>query len=162
MNKKIGVTIMLLFCFTLAITELIHGGIGSIFMAGSTRWPIILGVVTWSNLDYSPGSADSTDSYGANVKYDYALGNSTYGGSRVTFGSKWFDTKDEALDVIRHYPVGKAVSVSYDPLHPDISVLEPGIHLYPQYIGMGIFFLVFGLIGLIIVMKKKLLGRSAP
>lgn len=160
MDKKIGATIILLFCFTLAVTEFIHGGIGSVFMAGSVRWPITEGVITRSNLDYKPGSAESTGSYGVDVRYDYALGNNTHIGNRVTFGWKWLDTKDEALEVMRRYPVGKIVPVLYDPLHPDFSVLEPGIHLYPQYIGMGIFFLVLGLVGLVVVIKKKLLVRS--
>jgi len=39
----------------------------------------------------------------------------------------YYTTKAYAEAVVRRYPPGSAVPVAYDPAHPDVACLEPGV-----------------------------------
>jgi hypothetical protein len=80
------------------------------------------------------------------VTYEYSVKNLQYENETIKFGENSYGDRQPAADIVARYPVGKQVSVSYDPAAPDKSVLEPGITSGSYIvIGMGVLFLVISL-----------------
>ena len=57
------------------------------------------------------------------LQYEYAVGAATYQGRRWSFAQP-AGTQESAQAVVDRYPVGKAVTVYYDPKNPSSSVIE--------------------------------------
>jgi hypothetical protein len=80
----------------------------------------------------SRGDADSNDTELRNfagIEYEYAVAGRTYRGTRVSIGENMGNF--EVAETIARYPVGKAVTVYYNPAKHEQSVLErdlpPGV-----------------------------------
>jgi len=110
----------------------------------STAWPKAPGRILSSEIeeiryddkkkgDRSPASEKSIEtgkrkvkaSYRPIVKYEYWIKGKKYGGTNLAYihngaGKDWAKTK------VARYPSRKKVIISYDPLNPNISVLEAG------------------------------------
>ena len=65
-------------------------------------------------------------SYWPEVRYEYVVGNRHVTADRIRFIVRGMNEK-ETQRVVGSYPVGKAVTVYYDPRDATTSVLEPGI-----------------------------------
>jgi hypothetical protein len=100
----------------------------------SEFWPTAPGTINHSSIAerYSTDADDNeTVSYVAKVRYSYSVGHRYYQGDRVSFGGTMGDSEGRiARSISTKYPVGRPVSVRYDPTHPQRAVLEPGIHLW--------------------------------
>jgi hypothetical protein len=57
------------------------------------------------------------------VRYQYSIGGNSYTGYRLTFDEIEY-TLEKARQKISQYPPGNSVTVYYDSLHPDESVVE--------------------------------------
>jgi len=89
----------------------------------SARWPTTEGLIMARDLDDSPGK------YQPLFEYRYQVDGVPFRGSRISFGPPFNPQAfQRALVTYHQYPPGKAVTVYYDPQHPDRSVLEPGIN----------------------------------
>ncbi len=89
----------------------------------STEWPRVAGVVVDTRSVWS-SSPRSGRAYWPRVRYRYAVGGTAYVGDRVSFRADY--ARADAERAVARYPAGSAVSVSYSPVHPERSVLEPG------------------------------------
>ncbi len=106
-------------------------GIREYFKAqASTGWPSVEGVVLRSEMDVdhsSSSSGGSSTTYGADVAYEYQQGGTRRTGDRVEFGEISTGDSSDAQQVLDRYPVGREVTVYYNPEDPADSVLEPGV-----------------------------------
>ncbi|MAT13864.1 MAG: hypothetical protein CMJ46_01180 [Planctomyces sp.] len=85
------------------------------------RWPVAQGTVTFSAVD--PRLAGSFD---LDVRYEFQVQANRHTGHRVAVVAEVYDTKQEALQKLRKYPMQGQVTVYFDPDDPSQSVLERG------------------------------------
>ena len=94
---------------------------------GSTRWPTTSGVVGVAALKTTFQKPRTTTYFSPLICYSYAVGGIPRASTRIDFAPFARLPKEEALAwVNRNYPVGKKVTVYYDPKKPDLAVLVPG------------------------------------
>ncbi len=98
----------------------------------STRWSSVQGKITLSIYsDYDAGSTGSGNARGAPsmaLHYEYTIGGETFTGERVMYGYKNNFFTSDSYRQSKTYPKGSNVTVYYNPLNPEQSVLEPGVH----------------------------------
>lgn len=112
----------------------------------SASWPTAEGVVTSSEVSHSTDS-DGGDSYSPEVTYRYQVGDVRYENNTIKFGENAYSSRRQAENIADTYPVGRDVTVYYDPGQPDRSVLEPGVSGGSYIVlGIGVFFIVIALI----------------
>jgi hypothetical protein len=113
----------------------------------SERWPTVEGRITTSEVQQHRGKKGKV-TFSANVGYDYQVDGQKLLGDTVWFGGNFSSSSSGlARQTVDRYPVGKQVRVSYDPAHPEVSVLEPGA-FWSSYLvyGIGLLFLGIGLL----------------
>ena len=64
---------------------------------------------------------------GANISYKYRVEKITYTSSHVTLACRNYYS-GYAQEFVDRYPAGGKVTVYYEPSHPELAVLESGIH----------------------------------
>lgn len=65
--------------------------------------------------------------YYGDIQYRYLVGDTEYLGTRRSFTRVHPAVEDAWQKVIDNYPVGKTVTLYYDPANPGTAVLEPGL-----------------------------------
>jgi hypothetical protein len=112
----------------------------------SASWPTADGVITRSAVTHSSDS-EGGDSYQPQVTYKYSANSTTYENNTIKFGENSYSSRRKADDIAGNYPVGKNVTVYYDPEKHDRSVLEPGVSAGSFIvIGIGVFFILLTII----------------
>lgn len=126
----------------------------------SASWPTVDGRVTRSEVSKST-DADGADSYSPEVLYEYQVDDQSYENSTIKFGENSYSSRRRAEEIAATYPVGQRVTVSYDPIEPGQSVLEPGV-TGGSYIvlGIGAVFVVVSLLILVIAPIAAFLRRQ--
>lgn len=128
--------------------------------AATTQWPSVDGTVVRSGVA-SPDQASSggTTKYRAEVIYEYTVDGTGLTGRRISAAD--FATNDRSMiqAILDRYPVGRIVTVHYQPDDPREAVLEPGLRalsfLIPA-IGLATALIGFGLV----LFAQKLWGES--
>lgn len=115
--------------------------------ARSRDWPSTQGTVIRSEV--VPYRTRLT-THEVRIVYRYTVGGRSYISGNVRLFQLGLQSETAAQEVVDRYPVGKWVTVYYDPKHPELAVLEPGagvIGLYPYaaFIAVGTFVILFGL-----------------
>ena len=128
------------------------------------RFLTTAGEVTASRVESSSTSDGTT--YAARIEYEFELGGTSYTGDRHSFFSFGTSSSEHANAIVRRYPVGKRVTVYYDPGEPQQSVLEIDTRSFPAVailfltpfhcIGIGF---LFG--GVAEVVRRRQLGEDA-
>jgi hypothetical protein len=90
------------------------------------HWPTTEGVIESAEMGRQ-SSNDGGDTYSANITYEYHVADVHYESARLAFGAM-SASPEYAQGILNRYPVGKKVLVHYDPGHPELAVLETGIH----------------------------------
>jgi len=95
--------------------------------ADSTSWPTVPGIVTHSEVTThrSTSKGRPRTSYGERIEFDYTVEGTTHHGTRRTYRVV-ASSESAAKEAVAAYPVGRSVTVSYDPQDPERAVLEPG------------------------------------
>jgi Protein of unknown function (DUF3592) len=109
----------------------------------SAQWPSVTGVMTSSYIQ--PGICKNVPCYQGRIAYRYRVGNTEYTAMAFDLGRSHWATQEGWQTVLDRYPIGKAVSVYYEPGNPARAVLEPGLVgetliLYKMVVGMIWFF----------------------
>jgi hypothetical protein len=84
----------------------------------AARWPSVDGVVTRSRQPDTPLEDDRS----IDIAYRYRVAGVTYQCGRVAYGARWQGPRE----TIERHPVGRRVTVFYDPASPERAVIEPG------------------------------------
>jgi hypothetical protein len=99
--------------------------------------------------------------YYYSIKYEFAVDNKSYNSDKITFASNSSYAQRFAQSYVSKYPVGKPVTVYYDPDDPSFSVLEPEVKgdfsIYLWVIGVSA--LVAALSGGYLLIRKPLFGK---
>jgi len=74
------------------------------------------------------------------IEYEYVVNGKNYRSDEITFNDNYSLDQEFAQTYITKYPVGKKVTVYYDPHDPSFSVLEPEKN---GDSGLGLLFLAF-------------------
>jgi hypothetical protein len=137
MSANIGPLLFSLVCG--GFFALVAAGLGVFFLVFSLRsqkktrdsqsWPTTGGQITAASVVTSESAPDDDGRtyplYYPLVKYEYTLNGQDYTSDRLAFGGrKTFKRHDQAAQEMAHYPVGKAVTLHYNPADPGEAVLE--------------------------------------
>ncbi len=93
----------------------------------SQAWTATAGRVTESYVREShsrDSDGHTSTSYYPEVRYLYQAMGAEYTGTKIAFGGGIGGSHKKAVEMIAQYPVGKNVSVYYDPKNPEEAVLE--------------------------------------
>jgi hypothetical protein len=102
---------------------LVIGGLAFFYLnrgLSSRTWPAVEARVTSARLD-----EDSDGCFSIDVAYAYDVNGETY--VRTENLTVWLPTRENAERLLREHPVGGAVVARYDPTHPTVAVLRPGV-----------------------------------
>jgi hypothetical protein len=109
----------------------------------SAQWPSVPGVMTASWM--RSGLCKGIPCYHGEFAYRYRVGSTELTGAALELGRTHWAARESWQKILDTYPVGKAVSVYYEPRNPANAVLEPGLFgeselLYGMVRGMIWFF----------------------
>jgi hypothetical protein len=93
----------------------------------SQAWSATSGQVTQSYVRESQTRDDDgylTTTYYPEVRYTYQVMGVEYGGDKVSFGGAVGGGRKKAEEVIAQYPIGKNITVYYDPNKHEDAVIE--------------------------------------
>jgi len=119
----------------------------------STSWPTSPGVIVYGQRDKSTSAVQTADdgSYvvtdsGHHIIFSYDANGQTRFSNTRRFGQLAAADSEWASRIARLYPVGREVTVAYDPGNPDLATIEPGLSKEALWTpGAGAAFLLFGL-----------------
>jgi hypothetical protein len=126
--------VLLIVCLTSVIPILIIGGIFWFIFnqrkkaraekQASQAWPSTKGKIVTSRVELSSGRDMAT--VFAKIVYEYQLSGRTYQFDQVHSGDEFFAqaTREETYDLVDRYPVGREVTVYYNPDNPADAALE--------------------------------------
>lgn len=123
----------------------VQGTLEWIRAADSTSWPTVDGAVTRSEVTSHRSShkGRTSTSYHAQIEFDYTVDGQKLHGTRRTY-KVLASSQSAANEAVAAHPVGRVVTVSYDPQDPSRAVLDPGwdwSNAIP--IGVGLFAIAF-------------------
>lgn len=110
-------------CVALVLVAVI---VKTIEMRRARRWPSVMGRIVSSAPGFALTRVDNREMPRneriANISYAFEVAGRTYQGKRVTLAEK--TAESEVADLLARYPVGKIVTVFYDPADPSNAVLD--------------------------------------
>lgn len=93
----------------------------------SANWQATEAVVSSSNVrrDWNKNSGTPKTLHHFELQYNYKVGETSYLGKRYAFhGNPSFSNKKEAEKLLEEYPVGKSITVYFQPDNPQESVIK--------------------------------------
>jgi len=84
------------------------------------------------------------------IVFSYQVGDRAFEGHRLTFGSRT-GTSSFAQEIVDRHPVGKAVTVSYDPGDPGFAVLSPTGDPSAYFKGAWMLSAMFAFVGVVLL-----------
>ena len=115
----------------------------------SQAWPSTLGQVTEARVSRhtsTDADGDTSESFTPLVRYRFQVAGQEYEGKKITFGfQQSFSNQAKAQAALETFPVGRQVSVYYDPNNPSDAVLERKAGGSTLGLVLGIIFLVISL-----------------
>jgi hypothetical protein len=115
----------------------------------SQGWPATTGRITDAHVNHSTSTdsdGDSSDSYSAQVSYEYQALGQPHTGTRISFGfAKSYNSRHQAENELARYPLGAQVAVYYNPSNPAEVVLERKAGGSTLGTVLGVLFIILGL-----------------
>jgi len=138
---------------------LVFAGLGAFLIYQSVRsrqkaeasqaWPATSGQVTEAHVEQSTSTdsdGDTSTSYTPTVSYTYRVLGQEYQGDKIGFGfQQSYGSPSKAQAALASFPVGKQVTVYYDPNKPADAVLERKASGSTPTLGLGIIFIAVSL-----------------
>ena len=160
----------LILCLTIGVGTIYLGIRDIVYTKSSLYWPHTNGKVVSSSIIKSTPSRTGNSPAGsltfqADIEYEYIVKNKTLKNYRISYGD--FGSSDESLakGIVSRYPIGKMVTVYYEPDNPSESVLEPEGTKKGSILKIivGSVFLFFGvLIALFPYLARKIKNNLTP
>lgn len=109
---------------TIGLVLILYGQLQRRRARASAEWPVVPGKIVTSEVT-SHTDEDGT-TYSADIEYVYTVEGIEHRSDVVVIGGQPYG----AQQAVSRYPLGKTVSVSYDPGKASRAVLEPGVESY--------------------------------
>ena len=109
----------------------------------SKSWEPSAGEIIDTRVETSRDSEGDTH-YEIKLLYSYSFNNETYQGDKIFFGYGSTSNMLDNQELVEYFPAGKEVPVYINPVHPDESVLIPGIQRFTltrAWAGVGVTFI---------------------
>ena len=163
-NSIFGLIFALLICIAVSVGMYFWWSHARAELKASKSWPSVQGEIVRSDIkkrqEYDSEKKRYYYMYSPDISYAYVVNSNQYHGHRITFGDMATKSRKRVVRILKDYPVGKKVTVYYDPARPDRSVLV-------KKMGGGgyvvlIVGLMFGLLGITLILnliKRIFLGR---
>ncbi|MGB8888476.1 MAG: DUF3592 domain-containing protein [Candidatus Korobacteraceae bacterium] len=104
---------------TLALGNAIYFGLASL------HWPTVPVRITTSAVN--TGRSNLGNWWAPDIEYEYQLDGHSYRGTKIRYSMPLFYHPEEAQAVQAAYSQDADMKASYDPQHPSLSVLQPGV-----------------------------------
>lgn len=117
--------------FVLGFDGVIGYGVWRTFDAKSRYLPT-QGIVTSSVVESSRSSDGTT--YSAKIEYEFVVGDTAHTGDRHSFFTFGTSSHEHANDIVKRYPVGREITVYYDPGDVSENVLEVDTRSFPAIV----------------------------
>ena len=123
----------------------------------SENWPTVNGVIVFSEKETAQSAIQDSEghTYGSNtdgvpLAYQYEVNGEKHYSNVRHFGQFVGSSEESWSDaILKRYPTGTQVPVTYCPTDPDVAALESGIHPESWFLPVGgAAFLLFGLLAL--------------
>ena len=88
---------------------------------GSVTWPLVTGKIITSQVQSHHGEDGTT--YSADIEYSYTVNEKQFKSDVIVIGGHDYS----AGSAVKRYPLGKSVTVAYNPVKPHQAVLQPGV-----------------------------------
>ncbi len=142
---------VLIIALGLAVIFLLPVGYSSTLNQHAAKsWPVVQGTVVHSSVrEREDSSDDATTMYNAVVSTEYAVGGRPYRINEIYFSQSnaWSTPSYSENRKVKTYRKGAQVAVYYDPAHPAIATLEPGVKPWNYaIIGLGTGLVLLGLL----------------
>ncbi len=156
-GMAVGLTIFTLVFMTIGAILLFFGG-RSLWRAWqSPAWPTARGVIVYGTLQKSQSTVTTSDdeeytqaTYNAPIVFRFEVGGKRHYSNTRRFGQLAGSDSEWASKIAQMYPLGREVTVWYNPDTPDLATLEPGISKEAFWgPGAGAAFFLFGLAALV-------------
>jgi Protein of unknown function (DUF3592) len=108
----------------------------------AASWPSVSGEIIASSLEQDPHDAGDSVS----ITYRFAVANRNFSSSQITYGAR-SNSAPAKERLVAAYPVGRKVTVYYDPRNPASAVLER--QKSPSWLGLAAVGAIFAAIGLL-------------
>jgi Protein of unknown function (DUF3592) len=112
------------------------------------NWPVTQGVILSSEVrehqNIDAADEQSSTSYEPIVQYSYTINDVPYKASRIAYGANQFDRSTAQARVNLYLP-GSPVSVHYNPVDPQETVLDPEANGSQAFLIIGMVFAALGL-----------------
>ncbi|HLD65721.1 MAG TPA: DUF3592 domain-containing protein [Pseudomonas sp.] len=110
------------------IVVMYFGVMQALEMGSARTWPSVTGTITRSHIDSTKKSqasnSNSRREYRVRAAYDYQVAGAHFTGNRIEIRPTRYSMRQNAERELADYPVGKTVTVYYDPENPEKSVLK--------------------------------------
>jgi hypothetical protein len=131
----------------------------------SVDWPTVDGTIESSELKMEERMENQQQhtEYRAVIEYSYEVGGKRFRTNNVAFGALSSSSRSAIQEIVDRYPVGKRVTVHYDPQSAENAVLEPGASAdaYMAF-AAGVLFVGLGLALIWMALRMfKLAGQGA-
>jgi hypothetical protein len=128
MRDKVGWTIWILLWAGSGIGILIGGIVSVVNGKATMKWPVTQGAVVSVKVGERVSTNDHKDItyYFPVITYKFTVGGRDYTADRLSFSSNDSTFRTETEAFIKTFPIGKKVSVHYNPASPRDAILEPG------------------------------------
>ena len=104
--------------------------VGGVFLCrkfyAARDWPSVDGVITKSALEWQSGSGSSSGGYSMDVEYEYVVNSKKYVKNGLRLGWKLMMSFKKSMQKrLAGFPVGKRITVSYNPRKPQEAYVVP-------------------------------------
>ncbi|MEA5479118.1 DUF3592 domain-containing protein [Pseudanabaena galeata UHCC 0370] len=93
----------------------------------SKRWSTTTGEILASNIE------EDSDGWYPHVRYEYTVERKRYASERLYFYAVNGSTKRDANKHLSSYPVGKTITIYYNPMKPEEAVLDRNVPLWRHF-----------------------------
>ncbi len=113
----------------------------------SLSWPTATGTVTTSSV--TSYYSQNKKMYSTDIQYTYKVNDRNYSSDQISLGDHSSSSSSGMKKLVNKYPVGKTITVYYDPTNKSKALLEPGpvIITYVPFV-FGILAIISGLLAL--------------
>jgi hypothetical protein len=157
-GMAVGALVFSIIFMLIGTPMLIFGGVNLYRAYISQGWPTTKGEIVYDEVDATTtteekrGRTQTSTTYGARVIFKYAAdGKVRYSNTR-RFGELAGADEEWANSIADRYPSGAKLDVYYNPVDPNMAILEPGIQSEAYWLpGAGLAFLLFGIAARLII-----------